>query len=131
MAANTTKCVCFQVLDPSYLCHSSQSLPTISMERHLPLAHTSVRARTRELLVPQPEHSVHAARTGILDRDVLHGLGHAPHVDMRIERARRAVLPVRGPRERVDAPAVERPARRHRLALRGVVQHDLAGGLCA
>ena len=85
------------------------------MERHAPHPNRPVRARARELAVLEPEHRVHPPRGGVLDGDVLHRLLDAPHVDVRVERARRAVLPVRRPRERVDPPGVEGPARGDRL----------------
>lgn len=91
------------------------------MERDVPHARTAIRARTGELHVLQPEHGVHTARARVLDRDILDRLRHAPHVHMRVKRARRAVLPVGRPGEGVDAAAVERPAGGDRLALSDVV----------
>ena len=77
----------------------------------------------------QPEHGVDASRYGILDRDVLHRLPNAPDVDVRVERARGAMLRVRGPAERVYPRAMEGPAGRDRLALGHVVQDDLPARL--
>ena len=78
------------------------------MERHLPQMDTPIRARARKTaLAIHPDDRIHASRARVLDRDVLQRLLHAPDVDVRVERARRAVLPVRGPRERVDPRGVE------------------------
>ena len=77
----------------------------------------------------QPEHGVDAPGYGILDRDVLYRLSNAPDVDVRVERARGAMLRVRGPAERVHPCAVEGPAGGDQLALGHVVQDDLPARL--
>ena len=107
--------------------HSVLQIHSLRMERHAPHHDRPVRPSARELAVLEPEHRVHPPRCGVLDGDVLHRLLDAPHVDVRVERARRAVPPVRGPRERVDAPAVEGPARGDELVLARVEERDLPG----
>lgn len=106
------------------------------VERHVPHLDGRVRSSPRQPAAAapslgggQPEHGVDAPGYGILDRDVLYRLSNAPDVDVRVERARGAVLRVRGPAERVHPCAVEGPARGDQLALGHVVQDDLPARL--
>ena len=81
------------------------------MERDPPRPHTPIRTCARQSRRADPEHRIDPARPRVLHCDVAHRLVDAPHVDVRVERTRRTVLPVRGPSERVDPPTVEGPAR--------------------
>ena len=58
-----------------------------SMERDIPSPYTPVGSRTRELRIAQPEDSIDAAGGSILDRDIAHGLIHAPDVYVCVQRA--------------------------------------------
>lgn len=79
------------------------SIPKISdMKFHLPTPHTAICTSTSKFSVfasANPEHCVHATWPGILDRDILHWLLHAPHVYMSIKRTRGNMLPICCPRK--------------------------------
>ena len=69
----------------------------LRVERHVPQPDAPVCACARELPVLEPEYRIDTSGDSVLDRDVLHRFLNAPDIDVRIERARRAVSPVRGP----------------------------------
>lgn len=99
------------------------------MELHLPHSDGRVRTRPSQPPLSDPEDSIDASRNGLHDRDFLHGFPDAPHVYVGVQRAGSAVQRVRGPAQRVDARGVEGPAGGDHLALRHVVEYDLAAGL--
>lgn len=73
------------------------------MENHLPKPHTPIRTGTRQSsslarAAADPQDGVHSARARVLQRNVFGRIRHAPNIHVGIERARRTVLRVGGPR---------------------------------
>ena len=99
------------------------------MERHLPHSDGRVRTSPRQPPLGDPEDAIDAARNSVHNRDFPRDFPDAPHVYVCIERPGSAVQRVRGPAECVDAGGVEGPAGGDHLALRHVVQYELAAGL--
>ena len=99
------------------------------VERHLPHPDGRVRTCPRQPPLSDPEDAIDTARNSVHNCDFLRGFPDAPHVYVGVERPGSAVQRVRGPAECVDTSGVEGPAGGDHLALRHVVQYDLAAGL--
>jgi hypothetical protein len=115
-----------------HLDHHGHSTPcsfSRFVERHLPHSDGGIRTRPSQLPLSDPEDAIDAARNGVHDSDFLRRFPDAPHVYVSVQRPGSTMQRVRGPAERVHSGGVEGPAVGDHLALRHVVQYDLAAGL--
>src|ERR1700722_20453613 len=83
----------------------------ILIKLDLPNPHTTIRTSTYQPPLLQPKHGVDATLARIFDRNVLLLPFNAPHVYMRIERARCTMSGVWRPRNAIDPRGMEAPGR--------------------